>query len=125
MKKFIGVLLMSALLPYASFCQIVIAGMVVDNATKEALPYATISIKGKPIGVVSNQFGEFTFNLSTQYLKDTLVISMMGYDTYERTIQDIKNMDNLLVPLEIKTIMLNEVVVTGKKLSAKEIIEKA
>jgi len=133
MKKFATVILSSSLLisiglPSESsgqLSQIVITGKVVDKTSEESLPYATISIKGKSIGVVSNQMGEFTFKFSDQYMKDTLTVSMLGYETYKYKIQDIESRDNLLVALDMKAIMLNEVVITDTKLSAKKIIEKA
>ncbi len=34
-----------------------LSGKVIDKATQDPLPYATISLKEKPIGVVANQQG--------------------------------------------------------------------
>jgi|694.fasta_scaffold14135_7 hypothetical protein len=110
---------------FAQKNQIVITGKVADKTTQEPLPYATISIVGKSIGVVSNQLGEFAFKLSDQYDNDTLMISMMGYTTYKCKIENIPDRNNLLVQLDPKTIILSEVVITDKKLTAKEIVEKA
>jgi len=109
---------------FAQGTQIVISGKVVDKGSQESLPYATIRIKDEPIGVVSNQFGEFTFKVSERYLSDTLIVSTMGYRTFKQVLNHIENRDNLLIELSLKTTMLKEVVIINKKLSPKEIIEK-
>src|SRR5258706_6893099 len=131
-KSAIGILVSTFLictwLPQKSFgqvTQIVISGKVIDNVTQAFLSYATITIKGQPVGVVSNQLGEFTFKIASPYRKDTLIVSMIGYETHKRSIKDIESSDNLLVPLQMKTTMLHEVVITDKKLTAKDIIENA
>jgi CarboxypepD_reg-like domain len=133
MKKFtttafLSTLLIGVLLYCHSFGQanqIVLTGKVIEKATQEPLPYATVSLKGKSIGVVTNQLGEFTFHFSDQYLNDTLMISMMGYETYMSVIKNLKDLDRLFLQLELKTIILNEIVITDKELTPKEIVEKA
>lgn len=134
MKKFqlralVGTLLITCVMQYhnlfAQINQSVITGKVIDRATQEPLQYSTISIVEKSIGVVSNQLGEFAFKFSDQYQNDTLVISMMGYATYKYEIKNLQDRNNLLVQLEPKTIILSEVVITDKELTAKEIVEKA
>lgn len=118
-------IILSSSVCFGQSSSIIITGRIVDKATQEPLPYATVSIKGKSIGVVSNQMGEFAFGFSDQYANDTLVVSMMGYETFKRIVKQIKNRDNLFVLLDVKTTMLNEVVVTGKELTPKEIIQRA
>jgi CarboxypepD_reg-like domain len=133
MKKFMkNGFICTLLIGVLSYChsfgqanQIVLAGKVFDKATQEPLPYATVRIKGKSIGIVTNQVGEFTFNFVDQYLNDTLVISMMGYETYTCVIKKLEDWNNLFFQLELKTIILNEIVITDKELSPKEIVEKA
>ncbi len=133
MKKFTATAFLSTLLiGVLSYChsfgqanRIVLTGKVIEKATQEPLPYATVSIRGKSIGVVTNQLGEFTFNFSDQYLNDTLMISMMGYETYMCVIKNLEDRDRLFFQLAMKTIILNEIVITDKELSPKKIIEKA
>ncbi len=57
--------------------QITITGKVVDAETKEPLPYASIGIIGKPIGLISNEQGEFDFHIPSEMRNDILVISML------------------------------------------------
>ncbi len=70
---------------------ITLKGKVTDIDSKEPLPYASISIKGKPIGTVTNADGEFEFHLQTQYAGDALVASMLGYSSYsQKSLAEIK-----------------------------------
>ena len=56
-----------------------ITGEVVDNVTDEPLPYATIAIKNRPRGTVTNINGFFAMNITGEEVQDTLVISYLGY----------------------------------------------
>jgi len=105
--------------------QLVVQGKVTDKDTKEPLAFATIRIKGKPIGVVSNLLGEFQFKFSDTYSSDTLYVSMLGYTVYEQVIKNIKNKEMLIVRLEERVTVLQEVSISEKELTAKEIVEKA
>jgi hypothetical protein len=63
-----------------------IAGHVLDAHTQEHLPYVNVQIKGTSMGCLTDESGHF-------YLKNlpvgthTVIFSMMGYETIERTIQ--------------------------------------
>lgn len=106
------------LLVFALVCpvfgqSITINGKVQDQNTKEPLIYATVTIEGKPIGVVSNSIGEFTFHIPSDMLDETLTISMLGYSNFSRTVRDV--IDNigteLIIELEPYDILLDEIVI--------------
>ncbi len=59
--------------------KIYISGVVVDNVSDDPLPFATIAIKNKPRGTVTNINGFFAMNITGGELQDTLVISYLGY----------------------------------------------
>jgi iron complex outermembrane receptor protein len=62
-----------------------VSGKITDRQTNEALPAATISIKGTSNSVITNKEGNFTFpKLNTG--KIILVISYIGYETIELAI---------------------------------------
>jgi len=100
-------------------------GRVTDIDTKEPLPYASISIKGKPIGTVTNADGEFEIYLATPYAGDTLLVSMLGYHSYLIGLAEIKGNKNLPIRLAVRPILLNEVVIVAKKIEPKEIVRRA
>jgi hypothetical protein len=113
--------------PFVAFSQRLqkISGKVVDKETKEPLPYASIFIKEKPISTITNADGEFDFYIPVEYTQDTLMISMMGYSTYRIQVTDIKEPRKLMIRLVIKSIQLNEVVITDTKIDPKEIVSNA
>jgi hypothetical protein len=56
-----------------------IRGVVVDAASGQSLPYATVTVEGSPTGVVTDEHGEFTLPpLSVG--RHTVVASLLGYE---------------------------------------------
>lgn len=104
---------------------VLISGKVIDLETKNALSFATINIRNKPVGVVANNQGEFTFTFPKQYITDTIVFSMMGYETEKFLAQSLMGQDELQIELVNKAVILSEVVITDKQLSAWEILSLA
>ena len=52
------------LVPFSTQAQkITLSARVQDNVNSEPLPFASVGIKGKPIGTVTNLQGEFDFHL--------------------------------------------------------------
>ena len=80
---------------------------VVTDAKGEALPGATITIKGKSGGTTTNDKGEFSINADA---KDILVVSFIGYETQEVA---INGRSNIKIALADESSILNEVVVIG------------
>lgn len=58
-----------------------INGIVQDYDTGERLQYANISLLNSPIGTMTNENGEFVLSLDKTNLKDTLIISYLGYSS--------------------------------------------
>ena len=104
--------------------QITITGKVVDRETKEALPFASVGVIGKPIGVISNEQGEFDFHIPADLRNDILAVSMLGYRTYEAPIWSINTSGEVLIEMQAASILLKEVVVTDS-LKAGEIMKLA
>ncbi len=100
-------------------------GKVLDQQTQVPLPYASVALKGKPIGTVTNQAGEFTFHLSDRYMADTLLISFVGYEPYRERVQKLVSQPVATIQLSPSTIVLGEVVVSDALLTAEEIVQTA
>ncbi len=60
-----------------------IEGIIRDQYTEEALPFASVGISGNPIGTISNQNGEFRFRLPDSLRHAQLFIAYLGYETQE------------------------------------------
>ncbi len=61
-----------------------LSGIVTDGDNGQPLPYATIGVKTKGKGTISNYEGEYNLNLTKDFLDDTLVVSYLGF--YNRKI---------------------------------------
>ena len=107
-------------------------GKVVDQKTKEPVVFATVRIKGKAKGVITNMDGSFKMPSSFKKEGDTLIISSMGYTSTPIALADIVYNRVNIIAIKPSVVMLNEVVVEGKnnqrirrKLSARKIVEMA
>ena len=97
-----------------------IAGHVLDAHTQEHLSFVNVQVKGTALGCLTDESGHF-------YLKNlpegelTIVFSMIGYETEERTIQ--LHRDTLIemnVEIAETSFMIDNVVVTANKYETKQ-----
>jgi hypothetical protein len=110
-KKLIFILFI--VLPVSAWAQsLTISARVHDQETGEALGFASIGIKGRPVGTISNAYGEFDFHFPLEMRNDTLVISMLGYENYEAVVHTLLQQDNLTLTLKKSPILLQEIVVS-------------
>ncbi|MEM8894491.1 MAG: carboxypeptidase-like regulatory domain-containing protein, partial [Bacteroidota bacterium] len=100
-----------------------ISGVVVDASSNAPLAFSTISIKNKPIGVVANTDGLFDFTFEAKYVDDTIVVSRAGYELETLLISQIADGTSLEFRLVNKAVMLEEIVIREKPLTAYEIME--
>lgn len=122
MKHLLILVLLCIAFPCLSFSQnsvtggyIKLIGIVIDNDSRLPLAYANIGILNKPVGTVSDSTGRFALMADDQILNDTLVISMVGYTTVKRTIQELKHISGpIKFMLNKNTIVLNEVTVSNE-----------
>ena len=78
-----------------------IKGVVTDSLTGEALPYASLLLKGTSVGTITNESGRFS--LSTSARSEILEVSYLGYDSKDIKIVSGKanNLKIQLVPTGI------------------------
>jgi len=94
---------------------------VIDNKTEEAIPFASIQT-GEHQGVITNEEGMFSISEETlQFQKDSIYISSLGYE--KKGIWVHREMDTI-IRLAPKTVELDEVFLSSRNLSVKEIIER-
>ncbi|UZR92957.1 carboxypeptidase-like regulatory domain-containing protein [Chondrinema litorale] len=91
--------------------KMLIEGKIIDKDTNEPISLATVSIKGKPVGIVSKPDGQFGLLIPSDYNNDTLYISMLGYKNYEFSLADLNKEHPLNVALETEDKMLREVMI--------------
>lgn len=90
---------------------ITISGRVTDAETKEPLPFASVWIKSKTIGTITNAHGDFDFHIPVEFSSETLVISMLGYKDFESAVNSLNTNEPLTIALENSLMLLNELVV--------------
>ena len=104
--------------------KITISGKAVDNETKEPLPFATIGIKGKSIGTITNLQGEFDFHILPEFQNDLFTINMLGYQTYEAPVWTLLGTLSLVIEVKKSTLVLDEVLISDS-LNGGEILQIA
>jgi len=87
----------------------ILSGTIADVVTKEAIPYAAISFKNSFSGTAANESGFYQINISSDYEKDSLQFSFLGYSRKVICVKDIKTNDSIF--LNRNDFQLNEIVV--------------
>lgn len=82
-------------------------GIVADETTFESLPYASIQIKGTLQGTYTDEKGKFSIVAGR---KDTLQISLIGYETLEQPLRDY---EASVIMLKEKVVMLKPIIVNA------------
>lgn len=99
-----------------------IKGVLLDFDSKTALPYANIVLLHKNTGTISNEKGEFKFNITEPDKNDTLSFQYIGYETKNMPINQIDSL--AVIYLKENTYNLNEIFVFTNDLNAESIVRK-
>lgn len=89
----------------------VITGVVVDEETKETVPFATIYFSGTFVGTAADQDGGFKIDVS-EYASMPLKVSAIGY--YTATLTNYKYQEQSIVYLKPKVYEIGEAAVKTK-----------
>ncbi|MEP5612045.1 MAG: serine hydrolase [Cyclobacteriaceae bacterium] len=100
---------------------VVIEGTIFDDATKEPLPFANISLPNNRIGTVSNVNGQFRIIIPSARKSESLRISYIGFKSITIKISEIAADARFFLVEDLQA--LDEVVVVG--LTAQSILKKA
>ncbi|RZK48332.1 MAG: TonB-dependent receptor [Pedobacter sp.] len=91
---------------------VVVSGKVTDKLTSEAIPGASVTIKGTSTGATTNESGMFSFS-TPQSTPFTIIVSFLGYKSLEREITG--STSNLTFALEAEAILGQEVVISASR----------
>lgn len=116
--------LLTLLFIHANAQKVTLEGTVVDGENNEPLPYASVYLKGKSVGTITNLQGEFAFHFPAEYRNEILVVSMLGYQNFEAPVWSVLDDHLQKISLKPSTFVLDEVVVVDS-LSAAEIFRFA
>lgn len=120
--KQILIITLAIIISFTGYSQI--AGKVIDETTGQPMPFVNVGLKGKGIGTVTNEQGDFVLNISDDNKKDTLKISHLGYRNIEITLEQINNSantENLVFEMELENYELKEFVIQPKKVWKKQL----
>jgi hypothetical protein len=110
MKSFFLLFLVS--LPVWALSQsVTISGKVSDRDTGEPLEFASVWLKGKSIGTITNSQGEFDFHMPAEFRNEILIVSMLGYKSFEAPAWTVIENASQIIKLEKSVTMLDEIVV--------------
>ena len=102
-------ILANILLAQDSF--ITISGLVTDIEDQTPLPFASIGLKGTSLGTITNAQGEFDFHIPDSRKDGILVISMLGYKDFTRSVKNLDPVNLNNFSLSKEATMLREVVI--------------
>jgi len=94
--------------------QDIMSGIVVDSATFSPLPYVSIQVKGTFRGTSTDVQGKFGI-MATR--KDTLILSLIGYETIELPMYD---WEASVVRLAERATMLKNIIIQGQEINPYE-----
>jgi hypothetical protein len=97
-------------------------GLVLDADSQIPLPYASIYTLGKDKGVISNETGAFSINISDLDKSDTLCFQYIGYKTRQISVGQLDT--SSVVYLKVEIINLNDILVFGNAPDPESIVKK-
>ncbi|MBU0763516.1 MAG: carboxypeptidase-like regulatory domain-containing protein [Bacteroidetes bacterium] len=87
----------------------VFRGTVVEEDSEIPVSYASVHIKNRTIGTISDSLGRFTLEISNVYFNDTLVVSAVGYKKFKELINNFNPKQELTIELTDSIYILDEV----------------
>ncbi|MGB3344614.1 MAG: carboxypeptidase-like regulatory domain-containing protein [Aequorivita sp.] len=94
-----------------TFAQTEIKGKVADFMTYEPIESASVYINKTTIGTITNVDGKFALRVPAVNIKDTLVISSIGFKSYKTSIEDFENGSDIFLEEDVAS--LDEVVLVA------------
>ncbi|TGE20372.1 carboxypeptidase-like regulatory domain-containing protein [Hymenobacter aquaticus] len=93
-----------------------ISGRIVDQKTKEPIPFASIGLKEEQSGALTNEYGFFQMPMPEKNAQDSLVVLALGYFRKAILIKKGTNVQDLIIEVPKRVIELSEVKVQGGKI---------
>ena len=90
-----------------------ITGKIVDEETAEPLAFATIALKNKGKGMVTNNNGDFGMKISPDLITDTLSVSYLGYLRREIPVKNSFG-NNLTIRMKKEFISIPEIIIRNQ-----------
>lgn len=90
----------------------IVKGKVIDQATREPIPYVNIGLPGQNIGTLADPDGSFDLSLPESLKDSSIFFSSIGYDRYTGTRSKLSGRSNgYIIEMKPNATLLKEVVV--------------
>jgi hypothetical protein len=99
-----------------------ITGIIADDETREPLPFATIALKNRGKGTVTNNNGEFGLKITSDLVNDTLSVAYLGYISREIPVRQAFG-NNFSILMKRDFIPISEIIIRNQ--IPQEIINRA
>ncbi|GAB2789320.1 hypothetical protein HNQ93_003184 [Hymenobacter luteus] len=114
LQRVLSLLFFALLLPALSFAQEnKISGRVVDEKTKEPIPFASIGLKEEQTGALTNEYGYFQIAMPEKNPQDSLVVVALGYFHRAVLIKPGIKIQDMIIEVPKRAIALKEVKVVS------------
>jgi hypothetical protein len=110
LKQIFSVLIF--LIGMTTFAQTELKGKVADFLTYQPIESASVYIKNTTIGSITNTDGKFVLQVPQAHVKDTLVISSIGYKSFNVVIDEFENGSDIYLEEDVAS--LDEVVIVAE-----------
>lgn len=126
MKEHINIIFLLGLMLCSTtiLAQFTINGTAKDKDTKEGLPFAHIVLEGGSTVAVSDFDGVFSITIPKGEMGEELVISVMGYENFEMSVQAIQTQNIKEFLLESAVFELAEAIVRSPEKILSDAIDK-
>ncbi|HKJ78109.1 MAG TPA: carboxypeptidase-like regulatory domain-containing protein [Prolixibacteraceae bacterium] len=88
-----------------------LSAKIIDDKKQEPISYASVSVFNKPIGTISNSDGDFLLKLHPKSIRDTVVVSCMGYAQIVMPAYQL--LDEEIIAMKPISVKIREVKVTS------------
>lgn len=99
-----------------------IKGLVLDAQNQMPLPYTNIIVKSQNRGVISNEKGDFSLNISNLSKTDSISFQYIGYATKNLTVDQLLLDSTILLEQDVFT--MNEIFILSQDIDPKKIVKK-
>ncbi|MCC2546095.1 carboxypeptidase-like regulatory domain-containing protein [Hymenobacter sp. BT175] len=90
-------------------------GRVLDQKTKEPIPFTSLGLKDEQVGVLTNEFGFFQIDPPQKNDTDSLVIFALGYERKAILVRKTDGKKEFVIEVPKRVFQLEEVKVQGGK----------
>jgi hypothetical protein len=93
-----------------------ITGRIVDQKTKEPVPFSAIGLKEEQSGALTNEYGFFQIAMPEKNEQDSLIVQALGFFRKAIAVKRGTKMEDITIEVTKRVIELGEVKVQGGKI---------